>query len=337
MEETVMKRKPTFFITSLFLAASIILGLAPGDEKHDSKSITSAKRHIIQSVKVEYGPPLSSPLSALNESFENATFPPAGWTKINVAPNSTGWNRQLVGTTPVPGFNGGVITSPPGGGNAVAFCNYETGGSSSNDQWLITPQLTNIQANDSLRFWLRKFGDYLDHMHIKISTTTPTVAAMTIIIDTLTFQPSDSGWIYYSYRIGSLVPSGSNIYIGFRQWVLNALNDGASFSLDLVSVTGLVGVSGKNNESPASYELSQNYPNPFNPSTVIGYSIPEAGNIRLSVYDVLGKEVRVLLDEFRKAGNYEVSFDASDLAAGVYFYRIQAGMFRDTKKMILVK
>ena len=329
-----MKLKPTILITCLFLAASIILGLSPGD---DIKSINTGKKPGIQTVKFEYGPSLDNPLSSLNESFENATFPPAGWIKINVAQGSTGWNRQLVGTTPVPGFNGGVITSPPGGGNAVAFCNYETGGSSSNDQWLVTPQLTNIQPVDSLRFWLRKFGAYLDHMDIKISTTTPTVAAMTTTVALLSFSATDSGWIYYQYNIGSMVTPGSNIYIGFRQWVLNALNDGASFSLDLVSVTGPVGVSNNNNEIPDAYSLSQNYPNPFNPSTVIGYSIPEAGYVKLAVYDALGREMAVPVNEFKPAGKYNVTFDASGLSSGVYFYRLSSGTFTETKRMTLLR
>lgn len=66
----------------------------------------------------------------------------------------TGWNRQLAGTTPIPGWNGGVITAPSGGGNAVAFCTWNTGGASSNDQWLITPQVTNVQTGDMLTFWM---------------------------------------------------------------------------------------------------------------------------------------------------------------------------------------
>lgn len=331
-----MKLKSTILIIGISFVIFWVIGFASGNDRYDIRSVNGEKQYV-QAPYVEYGPPLSSPLSALNESFEGTAFPPAGWIKINVASGSTGWNRQLVGTTPVPGFVGGVITSPPGGGNAVAFCNYETGGTTSNDQWLVTPQLTNIQPNDSLRFWLRKFGNYLDHLDVKISTTTPTVAAMTTTVVLLTFQPTDSGWIYYQYRIGSLVSQGANIYIGFRQWVLNSIQDGASFSLDLVSVTGPVGVKGNNNEVPEFYRLSQNYPNPFNPTTTIEYWIPEAGNVKLTVYDVIGNVVRVPVNEYKKAGSYSITFDASDLSAGVYLYTIQAGLFRDTKKMVLAK
>lgn len=88
---------------------------------------------------------------------------------------------------------------------------------------------------------------------------------------------------------------------------------------------------------PRTYELSQNYPNPFNPVTTIRYQLPNAGNVRLMLYDVIGREIKMLVDEYKSAGVYEVRFDASDLASGVYFYRIKSGTFSDLKKMILLK
>ena len=78
------------------------------------------------------------------------------------------------------------------------------------------------------------------------------------------------------------------------------------------------------NETPVEYSLEQNYPNPFNPSTIIKYSIPEEGYIRLVVYDLLGKEVAVLVNGVHKAGSYEVQFQAGNLTSGVYIYRIEA-------------
>ncbi len=88
---------------------------------------------------------------------------------------------------------------------------------------------------------------------------------------------------------------------------------------------------------PAEFSLSQNYPNPFNPSTKIKYSIKEQGNVKLIVYDILGREVATLVNEQKPAGNYEVTFDASRLSSGVYFYRLRAGSFVSTKKMILLR
>ncbi|MCX6164548.1 MAG: T9SS type A sorting domain-containing protein, partial [Ignavibacteriae bacterium] len=94
-----------------------------------------------------------------------------------------------------------------------------------------------------------------------------------------------------------------------------------------------------NNQStiPVEFNLSQNYPNPFNPVTKIKYSIPKAGLVKLSVYDILGKEVEVLVNEYRVPGNYIVDFEASKLFSGVYFYKLTSGDFSDTKKMMLIK
>jgi hypothetical protein len=88
---------------------------------------------------------------------------------------------------------------------------------------------------------------------------------------------------------------------------------------------------------PLTYTLYQNYPNPFNPSTTIGYAIPQAGIVTVVVYDMLGREVAVLLNEHRNPGTYRVIFDAGPLASGVYVYRLRVGGFVDVKRMILVR
>jgi len=88
---------------------------------------------------------------------------------------------------------------------------------------------------------------------------------------------------------------------------------------------------------PSAYELGQNYPNPFNPSTMINFSIPESGLVTLKVFNVLGQEIAELVNDVKSAGNYEVSFDASNLTTGMYVYKIQSGNYSATKKMMLVK
>ncbi|MHB8338354.1 MAG: right-handed parallel beta-helix repeat-containing protein, partial [Ignavibacteriaceae bacterium] len=85
------------------------------------------------------------------------------------------------------------------------------------------------------------------------------------------------------------------------------------------------------------YELIANYPNPFNPSTIISYQIPKDGLVTLKVFDALGREVKTLVNEFKSQGKYSVSFDASNLTSGVYFYQLKAGDFVSIKKMILMK
>jgi hypothetical protein len=88
---------------------------------------------------------------------------------------------------------------------------------------------------------------------------------------------------------------------------------------------------------PHEYRLEQNYPNPFNPSTTIRFSIPERHHIRLSVYDLLGREVTKLIDEEMEAGWYSVIYNAEGLASGVYLYRIQTESFISTKRFIILK
>ncbi|RPI13585.1 MAG: T9SS C-terminal target domain-containing protein [Ignavibacteriae bacterium] len=115
----------------------------------------------------------------------------------------------------------------------------------------------------------------------------------------------------------------------------------ASAASNVFAVLGcgptITGIPNITNEIPSSYSLSQNYPNPFNPSTKISFALPKAGNVKLIVFDLLGREVATLVNEYRTSGNHVVDFNAVNFASGVYFYRIEAGDFTATKKMLLVK
>lgn len=97
------------------------------------------------------------------------------------------------------------------------------------------------------------------------------------------------------------------------------------------------GVKQINKNIPDRYSLSQNYPNPFNPATNIKFSVPKNGNVKLVVYDLPGKEIDVLIDEKLNAGTYEAAWDASKYPSGVYFYRMTAGDYSETKKMTFIK
>ena len=90
-------------------------------------------------------------------------------------------------------------------------------------------------------------------------------------------------------------------------------------------------------ELPSNYNLHQNYPNPFNPSTTIQYTIPEDAFVRLTVYNVLGQEVEKLVSENKRAGQHQISFDASNLPSGTYLYRLEAGFYVETRRMMLVR
>jgi hypothetical protein len=100
---------------------------------------------------------------------------------------------------------------------------------------------------------------------------------------------------------------------------------------------GTTDVKHLDNTIPAVYELNQNYPNPFNPATTIRYSIPQAGLVNVKIFNLLGQEVATLVNTQQVSGTYEVNFDASALASGIYFYSIDVNNFKATKKMILMK
>ena len=113
---------------------------------------------------------------------------------------------------------------------------------------------------------------------------------------------------------------------------------GADGGLDLLSRVEI----GDLQPLPDQYGLNRNMPNPFNPSTAIGYQLPEAGQVRLAIYNLLGQEVRVLVDERKEAGSFTAAWDGTDalgrrVGSGVYLYRMQAGGFSATKRMLLLK
>ena len=139
---------------------------------------------------------------------------------------------------------------------------------------------------------------------------------------------------YYAKNIGLYyVWGGMPMYIWsdrLRGCVINGIVYGDTSSS--LSNIGII-----NQETPSIFSLSQNYPNPFNPSTKIKFDIPKGSLVKLKVYDILGREVAVLVNEKLTAGIYEYDWNASALPSGVYFYRLEAGDFIETKRMVLVK
>ncbi len=113
------------------------------------------------------------------------------------------------------------------------------------------------------------------------------------------------------------------------------MSDGWTYWRDRISqvVTGVDDIM----QAPLSYNLSQNYPNPFNPSTTISYSIPAKSQVTLRVYDILGSEIKMLVNEEKTAGTYKINFNASNLSSGIYFYKLQTDNYVKCKKMILLK
>ncbi len=148
-----------------------------------------------------------------------------------------------------------------------------------------------------------------------------------------TFYTIDGGlnWVRKSFDVQS-----NNLFIDFIDeqigWIL--FEDG---TLMKTINSGITFVKEDKFPTVTQYSLSQNYPNPFNPSTKISWQSPVSSWQTLKVFDVLGKEVAVLVNEEKSSGSYEINFDASKLSSGVYYYQLSAGVFIQTKKMILLK
>jgi hypothetical protein len=154
-----------------------------------------------------------------------------------------------------------------------------------------------------------------------------------------------------SYCIGNGIASielnGKTYYCPPTDFWGNPRPNSADTCVDIGAIespyAGPTSINDKSNELPTEFNLSQNYPNPFNPSTKIKYSIPSSvethrnAAVQLKVYGILGREVATLVNETKQPGNYEVVFNASNLPTGVYFYKLKAGEFIQTKKMILIK
>ena len=129
--------------------------------------------------------------------------------------------------------------------------------------------------------------------------------------------------IAYSYVDKSVSQSG-NYYYRLKQ-----IDNNGTFKYSSIVEVDV--------NSPSVFSLNQNYPNPFNPSTMISYSLPQASNVKLIVYNAIGQPVRVLENSFKSAGTYNVSFNASELSSGIYFCQIEAGQFSQIRKMMLLK
>jgi hypothetical protein len=137
-------------------------------------------------------------------------------------------------------------------------------------------------------------------------------------------------------------PSGSISVVVDTFTVLSPTDDYAqpiqSFSFDILhDASGIPNLIEKTNTIPLKFILYQNYPNPFNPATMINYQLPMTSDVDISIYNLLGQKVWTLLNERKQAGYHQVKWDASGFASGIYYYRIEAGEFRDVKKMILLR
>jgi hypothetical protein len=184
-------------------------------------------------------------------------------------------------------------------------------------------------------------------------------AADAILVDYST-RPEDVGWTTSGLEASRFPLSDQWQNVGVHFGHISEVQDNRDFKIRLrfegsdmhtdrgnrvtfnnISLDTLSAVSTSSDtdglRSIASFQLDQNYPNPFNPTTSITFSLPERSPVTLTVYNAVGQRVAVLIDSDISAGRHSVTFDASDLASGLYLYRIQAGDFREARRMVLVK
>ncbi len=278
----------------------------------------------------------SSQVVALQEGFESTTFPPTGWTQVITNTGAAGTSGVLptwcrVGTinlTP-------PIVPPEGTWHAGIWWDY-----AHQDEWLITPQFA-CPANANLTFKTHVFrgSTYLDNYYVKVSTNNGQIWTTLWNATALT-----GGWTTYTdvLTIPLTAYAGQNIKLAWHA-TDGPANDGLWYVwfIDQVKVEGTV--SNEDVTVPVVLtELQGNYPNPFNPETTIRYSVKEATPVTIEIYNVKGQLVRTLVNETRAAGNHSVVWNGVDengrsISSGVYFYKMKAGAYSSTKKMILMK
>jgi hypothetical protein len=187
-----------------------------------------------------------------------------------------------------------------------------------------------------------------DYARIQISTNSGTTwinlpGRYTTIFSS---QPSYIGlkyWVYEQINLNSYI--GQNVKFRFYYYT-DSGTPGDGIYIDEFRVVdykdNTLGITQTGNELPDKFSLEQNYPNPFNPVTKISFSLPsnvrrQTQDVKLYVFDIVGKEVQTLVDEQLQPGTYEVTFDGSSLASGIYFYQLKAGKYIETKKLVLIK
>jgi CubicO group peptidase (beta-lactamase class C family) len=158
-----------------------------------------------------------------------------------------------------------------------------------------------------------------------VSTLTPKVLNLPSIPPGMTVSPSSQ---FRAYYIDSLFP-------GYFNFKVEVMSNGWTYWKDSLQI--IVGVEEELSEIPTNFSFSQNYPNPFNPNTTISWQLPEGSNVTLKIFNTLGEEVAILVDEYKIAGRYEVEFNAAGLPSGIYFYQLRAGQYVETKKMVLIR
>lgn len=185
-----------------------------------------------------------------------------------------------------------------------------------------------LSANDTASYYLAVFNYGTGNLNI--SSVTSSIPQFTVENYPSVLQEKSSGYIKIKFR-----PSETNqTYNG----VLNIQNSDSAISVNLTGFSNSsVGISRISDNLPDNFRLFQNYPNPFNPTTTIRFDLPENVFVELKIFDLAGREISNILQHNLNAGSYSVNWNASSVPSGIYIYRLKAGKFTETRKMILIK
>jgi hypothetical protein len=298
-------------------------------------------------------------MSGMMDSFYTATF--VSETPFSDFTSDAIFNQRTTCT---------IVEQPP---YSVVLIDQKTASRPRDDFIIVTYDVKNMMSSTLSGFYVGVFADWdIGSLYTNLGGI-DTVRGLAYEYDSLKTDPNFYGVVALSGMSGASVTDaypdmdhiitphvesgrttadqrtfiGSGPYIvapGEVRTVGFALAAGASLdnlqahadtARDLWKNSFVTGVT--SDRTPAVFSLSQNYPNPFNPNTVVSYQLPVVSSVRLVVYDLLGREVAVLVNEKKTPGTYEVKFDAGGLASGVYFYRLTAGEFVQVRKLLLLR
>jgi hypothetical protein len=266
-----------------------------------------------------------------NAGFENWTGgEPAGWVSSNINSlviNVTQSTTAFEGSSSV---RGEVVVIPFSTALLAPFVQSGPGGTGFSVSQRYVSVTGNYQFSPlggdrfALDFVLYKGG--VDGTHVAVGAAVLGVTSgwqsFNIPFAYLTSDVPD--WCVLNVSINGPV-TGTDLHLG--SWML----------VDNLAFSNLTAVEEQDNNRPEIFSLKQNYPNPFNPSTTISYSLSKSSYVKLRVYNILGKELTTLVDGFQSAGNHSAHFLASNMASGIYFYRLEAEGYTAMKQMLLVK
>ncbi len=279
-------------------------------------------------------------LSIFRQNFADTTFPPFPWaTSINedtVPPLSTFWSRAIVGgnATSNTAAKFDFWNAPYGKVRSLITNSFKGRYQGANDTVYFEvahAYKNNVNIDTLFIYTSTNYGTTWGSQPLRTLTSSQVFndSTLSTTVSTTEFTPSQAS--HWKTIVFTLNPSVNKLKFeclssnGNNMYITN-IRFGPSMAGPMLSF-----------EPPVQYKLNLNYPNPFNPTTTISFSIPKTSLTKLIIYDVLGREIVKLVNEVKEPGNYSVTFNANNLASGVYFYRLESGSFIDVKKMLLIK